>query len=338
MTNKNTSEKKHLADVEEFEMQFFNEISKLTPEQWLDICLRFEEDEDNITACIRKITRIRSKILEHVFKDDEDWKHRLRFYGRISEKQKGYFLKLPEMIEHNGKPYLLGATAYHVTVYAYHSFVLLYESQQVKNKQSMLIPCLRPFHGYATLPSFDFTKKPSESKNKTGPQSIKFSDVASEGDFVFHIAFPDKYFTYHQKPSEWDPFPPRHFNKKDTSHVTWNFDRFIDLKCSFGGSSSGNCNICGGDLSHLITLPALNGMPYTGLRQLTLSTCMKCVGWVGEPLFFKHDNEGRPQPCPIKEDFEGGEGDGGVIRPATVYSKFKNHTLWVWSEIFGYAR
>jgi hypothetical protein len=26
------------------------------------------------------------------------------------------------------------------------------------------------------------------------------------------------------------------------------------------------------------------------------------------------------------------------VQQLDIYSKFKNHTLWVWSEIFGYAR
>ena len=316
--NKEIPEIQSITAYKEFETQFFDETSKLTPEQWLDICLRFEEDKDNILTAMEKITLLRRKLIRDPSAEDrEEWKLRLKFCKGIGEKQKRYFLNLPETIDHNGEPYLLSAIAYHASDYACRSFILMYDNIPAKNKYSILIPLLRPFHGYVTLPQLDYKKKPS--KKGTEPQNIRFADMVSESDFVYHIAFPDKYFTYQQKPPEWETFPPLHFNKKLTTHATWNFDRFIDLECSFGGPSNDKCAICGDSLSHLITLPPVKGMPYSDLKQLTISTCMKCVGWVGEPIFFKHDNDGKPRPCPIKEGFEEGGGDEGVIKPATVF-------------------
>lgn len=314
MTVNKISDIKTTAEYHKLENQFFNEISSLTHEQWLDVCLRFDNDEDNISDAITKIFRIERKIIR-----DKEWKHRLKFWGGVDEKQKRFFLNLPETVEHNGQPYHLGATAYHASDYAFRSFILMYDNIPAKNKYSALIPCLKPFHGYVTLPPLDFTKKPLELNQKTGPHSIKFADEAFASDFAFHIAFPNNYFTYQQTPYEWDPFPRVGFNKKNTTHATWNFDRFVDLECSFGGESDDTCNICGGELNHLITLPAIEGMPYTTLAQLSLSTCMKCVGWIGEPIFFKHDVKGKPRSLSLDREFENDCGDGGVVKPATVY-------------------
>ena len=315
----NISEIKATTKYEELRIQFFNEIVKLKLEQWLEICLRFEDDEDNISAAVQKITLLKSKYSKLLFKDHEEKKHWVQFVGWLFEKRISYFLKLPETIDHNGQPYLLRITANQVTNYAESSFILMAENLPVKNKDSLLIPCLRPFYGYVNLPPLDYDKKPSKSKKMAGTQNIKLSDVEPETDLVFHIAFPKKYLTFNEKPPERLKIPPLHFNEKRTEHATWNFDRFIDLECSFGGEGNDKCAVCGGALSHLITLPAIKGMPYTDLKQLTLSTCMKCVGWVGEPIFFKHDNEGKPMPCPIKEGSEEGEGDEGVIKPAIVF-------------------
>lgn len=313
------SEIKATTKYEELRVQFFNEIVKLNPEQWLEICLRFEDDEDNIYASVQKITLIKSKYAKFLFKDLEEKKHWVQFVGLLYEKRISYFLKLQETIDHKGQPYLLRITANQVTNYAESSFILMAKNLPVKNKDSILIPCLRPFHGYVTLPPLDYKKKLSKAKNTIGPQDIKFSDVASESDFIFHIAFPKKHFTFNEKPPERLKIPPLHFNGKSTTHATWNFDRFIDLECSFGGPSDDKCGICGGSLSHLITLPSVKGMPYTALKRLTISTCMKCVGWVGEPVFFKHDTDGRPHPCGFKEGIGGGDGDDGVIKPAAIF-------------------
>jgi hypothetical protein len=318
--NKKITELKTTSEYKEFRDQFFDQILKLTHEQWLNICLHFENDLDDIYAAMHKITQIRRKIIRDIdYEDREEWKYRLKLGRGVGEHQKKYFLNLPEIINHDGQPYLLAATAYHASDYACRSFILMYENVPVKNKHSILIPCLRPFNGYVTLPSLDYRKKPSKSKTKIGPNKIKLANLSSKIDFIFHIAFPDNYFTYNEKPNEWDPFPRPGFNKKSTAHATWNFDRFVDLECSFGGKSDNRCSICGGCLSHLITLPAIKGMPYTGLSQLTLSTCMKCVGWIGEPIFFKHDDEGRLQSLPLDGEFEDDTGEECIIKPATVH-------------------
>jgi len=306
--------------IEELKLQFFQEIIGFTIDQWLAVCLRFEEDEDNIINSGRKILKIGLSNRDLLFKDDEEFEHGVEFNKLMAEKLIQYFLKLPEAIDYNGHPYLLRSTANEATESAKIRFIVLNINFPFKDKQKLFVPGLRPFHGLVTLPpSFDYKKKSSKSPPKNVPKSIKFSDVASESDFVFHIAFPDKYFTYEEKAPEWVKIPPRSFYIKNMKHVTWNFDRFIDLECSFGGESKDKCAVCGGALSHLITLPSVKGLPYSDLKQLTISTCMKCVGWVGEPIFFKHDNDGKPRPCPIKEGFEEGEGDEGVIKPATVY-------------------
>ena len=316
--NRNIIEIKTIEEFNEFKTRFFNDVKKISFEQWLNICLRFEEDEDNINDSMRKVTQIKSKMRRLVSEKGEKWVKRLESIRGMDEQQKGYFLTLPETVYHDGNSYPLRNTAYHATVSSIHSFILMYDNIPAKNKLSILIPCLRPFYGYVSLPSLDFSEKVKAAK-KSVSENIKFRETKFEDDLVFHIAFPKNYFIYQQKHPEWDPFPPRSYNRKFTTHVTWNFDRFVDLECLFGGTSEDKCATCGNSLSHLIALPSIKGVPYTGLEKLTIATCMKCVGWVGEPISYHHDTGGKPLPIPFEGEFEGDDGNEGVIKPATVY-------------------
>lgn len=49
-----------------------------------------------------------------------------------------------------------------------------------------------------------------------------------------------------------------------------------------------------------------NGLGVTGLPRLELATCLSCLGWERQPLFYRHDGTGRPKNVGY---------DGPVVRP-----------------------
>lgn len=319
-TDKTLSKSKATTPYEELEIIFFNEIIKLTPKQWLEICLRFEEDENNIEDSFHEIARTVKGYSHFLFRNEDEEKRRSQFVRWRHEHLVEYFLTLPEMIDHNNQPYFLRSTAFAVTNYAQRAFIITDERLPIKDKLSAAMPGLRPFYGFITLPSLDFNPPPPKSNHKKRQRNdIKLTELSGISNYIFHISFPDHYFTYMEKPPERIKIPPRHFYRKRTTHATWNFDRFIDLECLFGGLSKEKCAFCEHQLSHLITLPAIKGGPYTNLKELTLSTCMKCVGWIGEPIFFRHNDSGIPLPIVHKGGLDSFNGSVDVIRPAKIF-------------------
>jgi hypothetical protein len=57
--------------------------------------------------------------------------------------------------------------------------------------------------------------------------------------------------------------------------------------------SSGNCSLCGNQLHSLL---ALNLIPtelgISGLQRLEIATCLSCLGWKIQPLFYAHEIDG----------------------------------------------
>ncbi|MDG0872578.1 hypothetical protein L5D93_08740 [Paenibacillus thiaminolyticus] len=72
---------------------------------------------------------------------------------------------------------------------------------------------------------------------------------------------------------------------------------------SSGGHSEAACPICGGRIHRLFTLdPIPAGLPVTGMPRLTLSVCLTCLGWEEGELFYRHDEQGEPHPCPTEAE------------------------------------
>ena len=79
------------------------------------------------------------------------------------------------------------------------------------------------------------------------------------------------------------------------SHPTWQGGAAALRLMAFGGESKEKCSDCGRPIHHLLTLnPIPDGVNVTGLRKLSLSVCLSCLGWESEELFYQHDDEGRP--------------------------------------------
>ena len=67
----------------------------------------------------------------------------------------------------------------------------------------------------------------------------------------------------------------------------------------FGGSADGACSVCAGALHHMLTLQAVpEDLSVTSRASLQLVTCLSCLGWSEEELFFSHDAAGVPRALP----------------------------------------
>lgn len=126
--------------------------------------------------------------------------------------------------------------------------------------------------------------------------SLYFAQVGLEGHgdafrpldpkTVFHLRFAEGHFDDAERPL-W----------LHTFHPTWRLDADSSALMNFGGDLPGDvrCDACGGGLHHLITLdPVPVGIGVTGLSRLCLATCLSCLGWEQEELFYRHDEEGSP--------------------------------------------
>jgi len=98
-----------------------------------------------------------------------------------------------------------------------------------------------------------------------------------------HLTFEPGYFE--QSSPDWS---------ERITHPTWLFPR-TGPACRFGGTDSGQCDLCKGPLHHLLTFPGAL-LRLSGPSPLTLSTCLSCLGWVKAPLFYRHSEDGRPVP------------------------------------------
>ncbi len=102
-------------------------------------------------------------------------------------------------------------------------------------------------------------------------------------DSLYHLQFPKAFFEPQSRP----PWLAR-------IHPSWNLPASIQ-SVPFGGSSEGDCSLCGETLHRLIVLdPIPIGLGITRLKRVEFSTCLSCLGWEHNPLFYQHDKEGFP--------------------------------------------
>ncbi len=63
----------------------------------------------------------------------------------------------------------------------------------------------------------------------------------------------------------------------------------------FGGEGSARCGRCGHPTHRLARFGSARRLSFVkGLRSLTIETCLSCLGWEEEEMFFRHDAAGRP--------------------------------------------
>lgn len=99
---------------------------------------------------------------------------------------------------------------------------------------------------------------------------------------VRHVQFPDGYVEQHGYLANWT-FP------------SWETLAPDAYRYAFGGVLDTICGLCHQPLHHLMTLdPLLEGVGVSSVRTLTLATCLSCLGYEKEWLFFQHDADGIP--------------------------------------------
>ncbi len=115
-------------------------------------------------------------------------------------------------------------------------------------------------------------------------------------DNTYHIIFDDEYLT------ELDQGVADSVNYAALSkrnHPTWTLKGGDYKAYKFGGVSESACGCCGDGLHHLLEIPD-NLLANSG--PISLSTCLSCLGWEEDQLFYKHDSAGNPTPLKVNDD------------------------------------
>ena len=98
---------------------------------------------------------------------------------------------------------------------------------------------------------------------------------------VYHLIYPDKYLSNdgpiwldHSKFPTW---------RADSDHAN----------LSFGGAADANCNSCGNAGHQIICLtPMLNSLSIVTIEKLNIRTCLSCLGWEHQTMYYKHQEDG----------------------------------------------
>lgn len=84
------------------------------------------------------------------------------------------------------------------------------------------------------------------------------------------------------------------------NHPTWVLSDGENLSCNFGGISSSICGSCGEPLHHLIDIPK---DILSNNTSISLATCLSCLGWEEERLFYRHNAQGKPTALISKPEY-----------------------------------
>lgn len=113
-------------------------------------------------------------------------------------------------------------------------------------------------------------------------------------DATYHIIFNDEYLNELELGIA-DSVNYAALSRKN--HPTWTFEDSDSFSSNFGGLSSSKCGSCGGHLHHLLDVP--EGL-LDNHNVLSLETCLSCLGWEEDQLFYKHNSIGIPTPIENK--------------------------------------
>lgn len=128
------------------------------------------------------------------------------------------------------------------------------------------------------------------------PETIQLNDNLAEVGFEqngdqrrclyldqpWHIVLPGEYY-----PNQHPVLPTQ------IGQPTWTANGPILGKARTGGPGTTTCGRCSGRRHHLITLDAaLASLQITTLRQLSIETCLSCLGWEVPRMFYRHSAEG----------------------------------------------
>ena len=100
---------------------------------------------------------------------------------------------------------------------------------------------------------------------------------------LYHLQFPASFLA--------DPSRPPWLRRV---HPTWQLSP-IQQTIGLGGRSQNSCAVCGEGLHRLLVFASIPaGVEITKLSRIEFATCLSCLGWERQPLFYQHDQEGTP--------------------------------------------
>ena len=142
----------------------------------------------------------------------------------------------------------------------------------------------------------------------------------------YHLRFAPDYFDNASRPA-W---------MRTTFHPTWNLADPASGPHLFGGSLAetvpAGCPSCGRRLHHMITLDPVPGdLGITGFESLTLATCLSCLGWEPEKLFYHHDASGQPQAIGLTGELKTPDFPASPFRPTEV-RLVETPARWRWQS------
>ncbi|MDB6058101.1 MAG: hypothetical protein JWO95_1945 [Verrucomicrobiales bacterium] len=287
--------------------RFLDEAEKLTIEQWSAICQRYEAALEEITSALGRIGKDTSDLAFRLMTIPKEKEKRIGFNRQLHQRKLAVVASLRETIQVAGTTHSLRVIANSAMSAVTSAMMIFDERIQRPRKEALVAAVFRPFYGFITLPAFDYDTAPARPQRK---------EKSAKG--VFHVGFPENYFTYSEPLPKWMSVAPMGWFKKLTFHETWNLPRNPGLSCDLGGSYEQECAVCGGSLHHLLTLPAVAGLPVTGLQQLVIVSCLSCLGWTEPRLFFRHEKSGLATPTSYSGPTTKPQFPAKPIRKATI--------------------
>jgi hypothetical protein len=163
-----------------------------------------------------------------------------------------------------------------------------------------------------------------ETRDSPNPLDL-LAEVGLDADYrplhaerVFHLRFALEYIDDDTRPDFLRPH-----------HPTWTLPATAgDFR--FGGFADGDCSVCGQRLHNLLQMAVVP--PGLGVRSrdaLQMATCLSCLGWSQDVLFFRHDKDGKPQP--VAAPRQAPELPAFPLKEATV-ALAATPPRWVWQD------
>jgi len=308
-----------LSVAEELRVRFFDDLDGLTLAQWSAIAQRFQDAQGLLAANRTRFAKaLHATVFAQADQRQDFQAHTIAFNRWAHDRAQRIVGALPEQAPVGGRTAPLRALAMAATQGADAALRLFEEPLVVKSSPALAAPALRPFAGYAALPPLP-SDAPATRRALAGRQHA--TGRPAEAGAVFHLRFPDDYFTYGEPLPPGVRTAPLWWNRRNTHHETWTLAPAAGMLCAFGGPDRGRCAVCGRGLHHLVTLPRRVAVAGPGTAGLGVATCLSCLGWQQPQLFFRHDGRGAPTPLAATSAEARGVEEalrGEALRPARV--------------------
>jgi hypothetical protein len=138
---------------------------------------------------------------------------------------------------------------------------------------------------------------------------------------VRHLVFDEDYF---------DSSRPAWLRR--SNHPTWiSNEGSVAPEIEFGGDGRSICGRCGNQMHRLLHCAREKDLPriVNGLETLTLETCLSCLGWEQQPLFYRHVDNGLPT-C-LSTESKQPEFPAIALKP-TIARLIDHGERWCWQD------